>query len=376
MRARRAGFTLVELLVSLAVGSLALVAAAKIAAIGVVSSGRGEQSNEMLDRVRLMGIQLRTDLALAGLGSNGIIGVQPANWGFMAGTAIITAQGRTALPAVRGVNNVAAGVTIGGVTVQRGSDILQVIVPDADPARTWRTRSTVLTGVVDIPLDLPLATPAVVCPFVYVLDHGAPNGGGRTQLARGAPAGPNATIRLGEPLLFPLTQGAEIMCARISTYWVDNNDQLHRTDLALPPGPPAVAIGATGLWTSPLPSVAAPGIVDLQLAFVFGRSATGVSAANHTLGAAAGAGPYPGAGPTAADWGELRAVRYTLVGRSLRQVVNPGGLIDIPLHEDRAPGLVMRPRTFTTHVAAGGAELTNLRYFDELADANVALEPY
>jgi len=79
---------------------------------------------------------------------------------------------------------------------------------------------------------------------------------------------------------------------------------------------------------------------------------------------------------SAADWGELRAVRYTLVGRSLRQVVNPGGLIDIPLHEDRAPGLVMRPRTFTTHVAAGGAELTNLRYFDELADANVALEPY
>lgn len=375
MTAGRRGFTLVELLVALAVGSLALVAAAKIAAIGVVSSGRGEQSNEMLDRVRLMGIQLRTDLALAGLGSNGIIGVQPANWGFMVGTAIITAQGRTALPAVRGVNNVPAAVTIGGVTVQRGSDILQVIVPDADPARTWRTRSTVLAGVVDIPLDLPLATPAMVCPYVYILDHGAPNGGGRTQLAQGAPAGANATIRLGEPLLFPLTQGAEVMCARISTYWVDVNDQLHRTDLAPPPAPPAVQIGVTGVWTTPVPSVAAPGIVDLQLAFVFGRSATGVSAANHTLGAAAGAGPYPGL-PTAADWGELRAVRYTLVGRSLRQVVNPGLAIDIPLHEDRIPGLVMRPSTFTTHVAAGGAELTNLRYFDELADANVVLEPY
>lgn len=376
MIALRRGFTLVELLVALAVGSLALVAAAKIAAIGVVSSGRGEQSNEMLDRVRLMGIQLRTDLALAGLGSNGIIGVQPANWGFMAGTAIITAQGRTALPAVRGVNNIPPATTIGGVPVQRGSDILQLIVPDADPARTWRTRSTVLAGVVDIPLDLPLATLGVTCLYVYILDHGAPNGGGRTQLARGAPPGPNATIRLGEPLLFPLTQGAEIMCARVSTYWVDANDQLHRTDLAPPPAPPPVQIGLTGLWITPVASVAAPGIVDLQLAFIFGRNAALVSAANHTLGAAAGAGPYPAPGPNPIDWGELRAVRYTLVGRSLRQVVNPGPPIDIPLHEDRLPGLVMRPSTFTMHVAAGGAELTNLRYFDELADANVALEPY
>ncbi len=376
----RRGFTLIEMLVALGVGSLALIAAAQIATMGVQSSGRGEQATEMASRTRLVAQQLRSDLSHAGYGSNGLIGVTGPWWASAgAGTVFATPFGSQAIAAIRGANNLVNGSQVGGVPVLRESDVVQLVVPDPDPTpgRIRRVEVPIAAGAftLTLPPPDPLAPNPMPtgCPFLYVVDHASPNGAGRTQILRHNGAPSTTTITLLDPLAFPLPQGSEVLCARVSTYWVDRTFRLHRSDLS--PTAPMVAVGATGLVTTVAATdVIAPGVVDLQLAFVFNAMAPGASAAVHTMGALPPAGPYaPGAG---VGWAEVRSVRYTLVGRALRQVTNPGRNIDIPQFEDRPANTVQMPSTYDTHVVAGGVELTTLRYFDEIADANVAAEPY
>jgi len=373
MRRPIRGFTLIELLITLAIGSLALVAAAQLASIGVQAAGRGEQHNELVGRMRLVGGQLRSDLGHAGYGSNGTIAVDPARFGYVGMSLATSANGRQAIPVMRSLNNVPAGLTIGGIAVQPGSDIIQVVVADPDPTRV---RRIALPIDATFPVQLPVAAfpGGDGCQFLYAVDHASPNGAGRTQLLRYTPGA--SPVPLLDAPMFPLPQGTEIHCARVSTYWVDTAFQLHRSDLD--PTLPPLAIGVSGLFTTipapPNTDVIAPGVADLQIAYTFSRVAT--LAGPNPAAAAYTSGIVGGFVPNMAAWTEVRSVRYTLVGRSLRQVENPGDPIEIPRYEDRVPGSLLLSRMYTTQVIAGGAELTNLRYFDEQTEANVVAEPY
>lgn len=386
-----AGFTLVEMLVALSIGAFGIAVAASVVRATVRQSGRGSQISQLNSARRILSQQLRTDIELAGYGSTGAIGCNPTSPAFQLICLEVPPAGsaKFAIPAVRGANNLVSLQVGTGPSMLAGSDAVQLVVPD--PATTQRSLA-VAGGGTPVQVALPMN-----CPIVLVSDHSSPSGHGRTQLLRNLTPG-GLSVTTGVPLVFDIAAGSDVMCARVSTYWVDTAGWLHRSDLGLAG---AVAFGATDL-TAVEPSDAeriAPGVVDMQIAYRMtsetpgiGRGAQGnqrwafngpddpndppllAGAAEDALGELVTPDPLQ----RARNWFEVRQVRVSLLVRTLRPIEARGdNLTDAATHklEDRAAAINI-PRGYARQVIRATAMVTNLRYFDMNAPQGLAAAPY
>src|SRR5262249_4131485 len=144
----------------------------------------------------------------------------------------------------------------------------------------------------------------------------------------------------GDTLQFTIAPGSDVMCARISTYWVDTKFWLHRSDFD-PAGGGATITGGNGVvlrTTNGAGDAIAPGLVGLQVADRFPCSAPGLGSATPEVGrwAYGPPGPPSGYGPTAGgrEWFEVRRVRINMTGRALR---------GLDIRNTAAPGMAEAP---------------------------------
>lgn len=362
----RRGFTLVEVMVAVGVSAICVMVAAQVAQDIIRLNSRAQEANDALVRSRLITKQMRDDLRIAGFGSTGAIGIDPGNAAWNGLTLATPVGGFTAIPAIYGFNNPA------------GPDAIQVVVPN--PVTAVRLPVELNGGVPGVGL------PVLGCPnnVGYIVDSSAPTGAGRTQLVQ--LAGGNTV----DNLMFTVAAGSSLMCARLSTYWVDQpaggTPVLRRSDFN-PAAPGALAPGFPGTFRVPAVGgggdIVGPGVIDLQIAYQVTSEAynmAGVGLGGATFWAFDGQpgdfGPNMGnAGAAKARWFEVRNVRANLLFRSMgkfRQGLNNRQIVaseDGPL-----PGLIDNSAN-AQWVSAGEAPI-NLRYFDMGAPANAPAEPY
>lgn len=372
--ARPRGFSLVEMMIALVIGSVGVSVAAYVAQVAVRQSGRGAQFNQLAASTQIIARQLRTDLESAGFGSTGAVGAQVGSFA----STLTPRGGWAAIPAVQGVNALdPATSVVGGVRPLAGTDALQVVVPNA--RRSARTTAVVADGSGRAALFAALddAAPLASCQaggLVYVSDHSGSTGAGRTQL-----------LRSTDVLQFDVRVGSDVSCARMSTYWVDEAYNLRRADDA-----PAAGFGQLGGLRVALPDpdqIIAMGVVDFQVAY---RTSTelpaGVVGAADQLWAYAGAGATLASGAldgSVAAWFEVRQVRFNLVFRTLR-AVDDQGATDVSLAtEDRTAAdlnallpAAGRSRAYRFARVTSSQSLTNLRFFDQAVPSGIAAEPY
>lgn len=364
-----AGFTLVEMLVAVTIGAFGIAAAAAVARTAVQQSGRGRQVNMLHSTSRLVIRQLRADLDVAGLGSTGAVAADcsGATWGAICGPT--PGAGFSAIPAIRGANNVAGSV--GGINVRAGSDALQLIVPDPSTRATTTRPAATNSSIVYVP--------PMPCRMLYVSDHSAPNGAGRTQvIVMGARNVRNPSS--AERLQFPVFEGSDVMCARLTTYWVDEDGWLYRSD-AIPGTGPAGTLGVLSVPTTAPANRVAPGVEDLQIAYRFSSELTGNRLApppdrwaydddpgGTAVEAAIAASP-------AAAWFEVRQVRISMLTRSLRAVGEPGAILAEAALEDRPDDIDLR-QGYARSVIRSSAVIRTLRYYDMSSPGGLNAEPY
>ncbi|MBK6684482.1 MAG: prepilin-type N-terminal cleavage/methylation domain-containing protein [Deltaproteobacteria bacterium] len=366
------GFTLLEMMVALGVSAVVVLTTAEVARYAVSASEGGGQRTELSSRVQLATTQLRSDLMRAGSGSTGAVAGNGVAWGAGGITVVSAGNAFPAIPVVRGLDNVPAGTTVGGIVAREGSDIVQLVVPGLDPNDLQLT--TAISHVGTLALEAPVALPGGrACPFLYVVDHGAPNGAGRTQLLNYVP-GTSGPISLLDPLAFTVSPGSEVTCARISTWWVSDNRELRRSDLL-----PGAAFGTNGeIFTSPnaagISDIITPGVEDLQIAYVFSSMAPGATPGQRTFGAPAPE-DYNVTAQVDSAWFEVRSVRYNILGRALRAAGAAGGAPTVPIVENRAAPLILNGR-YSFTAGRGAVELTTLRMFDDSAESTLTAEPY
>ncbi|MEM7678659.1 MAG: hypothetical protein AAF449_21980, partial [Myxococcota bacterium] len=384
---------LVEMAIAVVVGAVSVVVAAKVAQVVIRQSTRGQQSSDFNTRSQLLTRQLRSDIQAAGSGSTGAIAVDDTVSPWNGGMAFIV-NGKSCIPAMAGANNLPA-TAIGGTNVQPGSDAMMMVVPNpglAGVTAGWNREGT-QTIVLDIPPGnpVPATQPLANCAtnVVYAVDHTAPNGAGRAQVfAVNAFAG--NTITTVGALQFTLAPGSTVMCARVSTYWVDLQGWLHRTDLQPGGGPfiglsPVVAVDSSQVGTD----MASPGLVDLQVAYrfsseVYVRAGLAVPAPGSIPSQWAYGGDAlnidtpgrPSLTVDLANWFEVRRARVNLLLRSVRnpEASNAGGQKNLTAREDGAIATV--DRLLRAEWATTSETLTSLRYFDFHASPSVDSEPF
>lgn len=367
MRGTR-GFSLIEMVFALAIGALLVAVAASLARWGAQQSGRGDEQNQLSQRTRLLRNQIRADIEAAGIGSTGVIAVPPT--ALYARFTTLTRLGRQGMPVVLGENN----VTAAGVLAN--TDIIQVVVSDP----TTRTVVTETSGPPN-PLQIFLADP-IRCPndLYYVVDHSASNGAGRAHLMRFTPvAFPGASnLQDAETIQFAIAPGSDVMCARISVYWIDTTGSLMRADLDPDPAatwtPLSGRLGHTGTV-----EVVSPGAVDLQIAYSLSSDALTVNRATLPPSRwAYGAGSITDLTLPANwnDWFEVRAVRLNLLMRSLRKVQETGFAVQQTLNEDDPGPEKTILQTYGRQLLTTTVVLTNQKYFDYSATAGQSAEPF
>ena len=379
MRARR-GFTLIEMMVAVLVATIGVVLAAKVAQVVIHQSTKGRQSTDFHARARLVTRQLRADLRSAGVGSTGLVTVDRGIWGVP--RIFSTPAGFDAIPAVIGLNNVVGA--IGGRTIRPNSDVVQVIVPDPDTA--VRTNGINPSGQNIIGTQDPLTCPGNL---VYVSDNSSPTGQGRAQLFFATGFTPNSVVTAGN-LQFTVAVDSNLMCARMSVYWVDDQAWLHRSDLS---GQGAGLDALGGIVFVDNGSVAtdmvSPGVLDLQIAYRISAELYRQNGAAVPVGVPRAAWAFEGdaatadatfgyLGPAAPEhWSEVRMVRVNMLMRTMRRVNANASNRNIARREDAAalPPIPVT-RALQAEWVTATEPLTNLRYFDLGAPAGVVAEPY
>jgi prepilin-type N-terminal cleavage/methylation domain-containing protein len=367
MQRSKSGFSLVELLITLAIGVAGLAVAAHFAGAAIKTTSRGDQLNNLSAGTRLIGRQLRTDLRLAGYGTTGAIGIQAG--GFFAGVSVVVpTSGFAAMPVIQGVDNLLGG-ELGGAAV--GSDAISIVV--VDPSRTTQTTDTLLTG------STPTGAPACDADqFVFLADYSSANGAGRSQIF-----GPTDT------LAFNAAPGSVLSCARISIYWLDSSLLLRRTELR-PAGPapqlmpsPAAGVPWQGDVTSPA-EVVTPGVLDFQVAYAFSSELAGRAGTGDARWAYSAAGTVD---PTSVltAWFEVRQVRASMYVRTLRTVEGAGRAgaasegVMVEQELENAPAYTATQdfaRAYGRVRVVTSETLQNLRFFDMNLPLGVPAEPY
>ena len=383
------GFTLIEMMVALVVGAIGVVVAAKVAQVVIRQSAEGQQNTDFNARSRLLARQLRADIRAAGYGSTGAIAVDAGlpPWNTPGFTILV--NGKAAMPAVRGANNLTA-TSINGTPVQVGSDALMIAVPN--PGLSGVTTNFTPNGTNTITLGPPPTNPTppvqplsqCTSGLVYAVDHTAPNGAGRAQLLVLVGVVGDTVTTAGN-LQFTLAPGSSVSCARLSTYWVDANGWLHRTDFGAGAAPfllggqvwvDAASVGANDLI--------APGVLDLQIAYrfsseIYTNAALALPAPNDFEAQWAHEGRLRNvdlmllANPQ--NWFEVRRIRVNTLVRTQRQV-DPRAVTQKNLLA-REDGVVTAVnRSVRVEWVTTAETLTNLRYFDYGAPQGVVSEPF
>ncbi|MBI2374653.1 MAG: prepilin-type N-terminal cleavage/methylation domain-containing protein [Deltaproteobacteria bacterium] len=411
------GFTLIELMIALAIGSFGLAAAANVVQWATRKSGQGQEKTEETSRARIVAQQLRQDLALAGYGSSGIISMAAAR---CTGNMCVTsfAGGRGA-PAIRGFDNVGASVSFYATQVKPHTDMIQVVVPN--PATAVPTDADTVGGAAGTLANADtthvnynlLRTCITRTQTVYIVDHGGANGASKAFVGQASANATDVTVTdaltvanstMGTVPSFNFPTGALVMCGRISMYYVDINDMLHRVDwvptAAVAAGGDLSDANSMGIFMTPSPGlqdVVAAGVEDLQLAYGMSSFATPNPApgANFAFGAstvdgiAAASSPLVNGITSNRNWFEVRAIRFTLVMRGLRSVedivgnaTNRGVRLalfenqdDITSPDATYPVPRVIPIQFQPLVVTGASDVPNLRIFDDLAEATLEAEP-
>lgn len=386
----RAGFSLVELLVGLAIGAFGLSVAAYVAQVAVRQSGKGQVQNQLSSTSQVIGGQLRDDLSVAGVGSTGAIGVI-AGSPLAAVNGVPTPANRRAIAAVTGIDN--APAVLGGRNLMPGSDVLQVVVPN--PASALSLGRSVPPGqpatalyaaanlrVAPTAQEVALAAAMGGCALIYVLDVSGTTGAGRTQLL----------VRATDTTAFAVGADAQVMCARLTTYWLDNGMNLHATDWAV--GTSAAA-GRVFMPTATLDTdVVAAGVADFQVAYRVSSAVAGVTTNDqawvYDAGAMSPAEAALGAAASYQAWFEVRQVRYNLLMRTVRSPEDPrpSRLGPTEAMENRVAATMIAALSSGTLGAAavGGhhtfrragstATLQSMRFFDRNQVATAVAEPY
>lgn len=370
-RVRSRGFTLVEAMVAIAVGAIAVVMSANIAALVIRNNTQSEQRSDVHTRTRIVFEQLRADIRSAGMGSTGAIGVDVSD-ALFASMAIVTDGGRAAIPAIAVANNVSDG------SFRLSTDAIQLVVPNA--AIIVRTVDRAQDGTRQLPVDGQLDA---TCELAYIHDHTSPTGAGRVQVAWIQAASPTQ-VTLENNLVFTVAPGSQVMCARISTYWLDEDGWLRRTDLRAGASAARVAVSEVWLSAADQNDRLAPGVEAFQVAVAL--SAEGfrqldppVPQPTHPAGRWAFTGRDPNAnavllGADRQVWFEIRQVRVNVYARRMRAAVPERQPFNAEPRED---GL-----EFTIMFGSGGEWVTaseaavNLRVFDSATSAEMRAEPY
>lgn len=370
------GFTLIEVLITVMIGAATVVAAAKVAETLVLQSNRGRQANDYAARNRLLGRQLREDLRVAGLGSTGAVAISAGDAMFAGLPYGPTPAGYNAMPAVSGVNSAA-----GGANVRPGSDALQLVVPNPSTTRFTSLRARRNQNALDFAAGD--ATLFQNCPMVYVSDQSSPSGGGRVGLFGVNSVVAGARVTVNAPLPFTVAPGSQVMCARVSTYYVDDQALLHRSDWA--GGGLTTINGAVGQVLVDLTSdqVMAAGIEDMQIAYrmsselyVRGGGAPPVGNPDAQWVFAGDAGNADGEmGPDWA-WYEVRQVRFNLLARRLRRVgvTSSQSQLEVEAREDGNVRDMIRASS--PDWLTSSEVVMNLRLFDMGAPSGLEAEPY
>lgn len=379
---RQRGFTLLEMMVAVAIGAATVVMAAKIAAVVIQQNNLSEMKNDLSLRTRVLSEQLRADIRLAGLGSTGAIGVDPASPVLSAIAIPATPSGGfPAIPAIVGGNNLPTQPFPQG-TLEGGSDVVMMVVPNPRSLVRSTARARRNTQTIDV---LDSTEFGNNCPLAYIHDHTNPNGAGRTQLAWVQNVNPTA-INISDFLQFTAAAGTEVMCARISTYWVDNTGWLHRTDLV---NNGLLRMGASNVFVNagppPIPDLMAPGIQDLQIAYKVSSEAyrqavppavvpLASTARWAYTGDAVSATALMNAAANAHLWFEVRLIRLNLFARRAKRLH--------PSADTQPVAAVEDGDQVDRNFAAGGEwiatseAVTSLKMFDSATAEDVPAEPY
>ena len=389
---RTAGFTLLEMMVAVLIGGLSVVVAAKVAAVVIRQSAKGKQSTDFSGRTRLLGRQLRNDVRASGYGSTGAIAVDALRTPWSLGMTI-PINGKEAIPAVAGANGLGP-IVLGGTTVLANSDAMMVVVPNSGLSGV--TAAMAPEGATTWALDQPPSNPLVGAPqplascgtsFIYVVDHTAPSGAGRAQLMQLVSV-VGDVVTTSDQLQFNLAAGSYVACARLSTYWVDDQGWLHRTDFGAGANPVQLGAGLAFVDANQVGNdLMMPGVLDLQIAYRFSAELH----RNNGLPIPAAASlpeqwAYEGRGgnvnglvigsPLALEgWFETRMVRFNALLRVAR-LTDPRrfGQMTKAAREDGNPTQV--DRTYRAEWVTTTESLTNLRYFDHGTPAGIRPEPF
>lgn len=366
------GFTLVEVLVAVAVGGFAVTVAAAMARVTVKKSGQGAEQTNMVGTSRVLGHQLRSDLRIAALGSTGAIGVFAGTEPWMSMRVLTPGAGLTALPAVSGVDAHPGG---GAGDILPGSDVIQVVVPESAENTTTRTQVFAAQGSSNLSGERGLP-----CELAYLFDATSANGAGRTQLFRVVPGSNPIQLAAGERLVFEVPAGALVTCARISTYWASRDGYLWRSDIDGRGPLDLEHVGGTVYLQRNNMQRLAPGLVDLQLAYRLSSEAgidrEGAEADAWAFDDEANLSAETALQRTPAAWFEVRQVRFSVLLRSARKVDDPGDSVTLPRMENRQAELEPLSRAFRFHQITSGEVLMNARFFDQNTPASTPAEPW
>lgn len=389
-------------MIALLICGIGILAAVKVSQSAVRSSARSSQTTDIGARARIISRQLRTDLRLAGEGSTGAIGAWTGNepWATIIPNYVSLApSSRMAIPAVSGANNIASSLSIAGFkTMPYPTDAIMIVVPDPS-TRTQFDYATPQNSTTFAVANDP--THGLGCPngMVYISDHASSNGAGRTQIANVQPqpggivtVGAVTTVNLRDQLVFDVTAGAEIMCARVSTYfvglpvslqpngtvpWLMRSDLQALTKPTLLPGASGAAY--LGNATIAVGDLDAPGVYDLQVAYslssVFLNRTTPVNMRWAFNGQSGSPDPTTIAA-SKAGWFEVRQVRFNMLFGSVRAVANSGTLTSVPEPpaEDGAP--IPMPIDRGRYRVTAGELLTSIRFFDKAVPSGVNADPW
>lgn len=390
MRHTRRGFTLLEVMVSVVIGAISVAVATKVAQVVIQQSARGRERTDFHARAQSFTRQLRADIRTAGLGSSGAIAF--ASPPPIASIVYSTDNLYFAMPAVTGANNVPA-IAIGTGTSQPGSDFLQLVVPDPSTAVRSTGFGRAGTGVMQMePFNAgadPLlpAAPQAVPPcatnpaqrLIYIIDNTAPNGSGRAMLAYVSTW--DATgLTIINAFPFTISPGARVMCARISTYWVDDQGWFHRSDFNRR-GQPVDPIPGSLVMVDSAASVndtVSPGVDDFQVAFAMSADVQrrrGLPLDPTTRHVFAPGGMAAPAAPNLSEWADVRQVRFNVLSRTLRKVISTSQAVTLQPRED-GPVPPVRSRGHGTEWVTSTEVLMSLKLYDESAPQNTVADPF
>ncbi|MEQ8279566.1 MAG: prepilin-type N-terminal cleavage/methylation domain-containing protein [Deltaproteobacteria bacterium] len=391
---RQRGFTLIEVMVAGLIGVISIAVAAKVAQVVIKQSAKGRERTDFHSRTHSVTQQLRADIRVAGLGSTGAIAFVDPGGGIPFNTVRYqTPNGYWAIPAVTGETNVAA-VGAGGLTVRANTDLLQLVVPDPSSSAVSagfgrQGNSTMAMLPYNAGADPALPAPAQIVPpcagvdrLVYIVDNSGPSGAGRALVAFLASWDATGITILAGGTGFPFTvaPGARVMCARISTYFVDSNGWLVRSDIDDRTDASSIVQGRVMVNdATTLQNAISPGVEDFQIAL-------GMSADYQRFIAAPvdittswlftnPAGVAAPNGGTAAGWSDVRAVRFNVLARTLRKIIDTTQVAHPAAREDGAPPQLLS-RGHGVDWISSTEVMTSLKYYDENAPQNLVADPY